>query len=130
MGVQTNHFCCLRYGIKCLSKIEQEFETGLKTRAKGYNKDYPGQMLHVDAKRLPLLKGESVLGRREYLFMAIDDFSRELYGAILPDKTKESGQDLPGTGLGGMFVYDRAVLQRQREGVSGRSGSRIQLTRD
>jgi transposase InsO family protein len=49
-------------------------------------------MLHMDTKRLPLLKGESAFGRREYLFVAIDDFSRELYAAILPDKTQASAK--------------------------------------
>jgi transposase InsO family protein len=49
-------------------------------------------MLHGDTKRLPLLKRESTFGRREYLFIAIDDFSRELYAAILPDKTQNSAK--------------------------------------
>jgi transposase InsO family protein len=44
-------------------------------------------------KRLPLVKGESSLGRREYLFVAIDDFSRELYAAILPEKTQNSSKE-------------------------------------
>ena len=47
-------------------------------------------MIHVDTKRLPLLKGQVATDRREYLFVAIDDFSRELYAAILPDKTADS----------------------------------------
>lgn len=88
----NKRFCCLKYGIKRLSKIEKEIESRLKTQAKRYNKDYPGQMLHVDTKRLPLLKGESTFGRREYLFVGIDDFSRELYAAILPDKTQDSAK--------------------------------------
>lgn len=49
-------------------------------------------MLHGDTKRLPLLEGETAFGRREYLFVAIDDFSRELYAAILPDKTQNSSR--------------------------------------
>ena len=88
----NKRFCCLKYGIKRLSKIKREIEARLKARAKRYNKDYPGQMLHVDTKRLPLLTGESAFGRREYLFVAIDDFSRELYAAILPDKTQNSAK--------------------------------------
>ena len=58
-----------------------------------YNKKYPGEMFHMDTKRLPLLKGETKEGRREYLFVGIDDFSRELYVAILPDKTQESSKN-------------------------------------
>ncbi len=88
----NRRFCCLKYGIKRLSKIEEVIEARLKKQAKRYNKDYPGQMLHGDTKRLPLLTGESAFGRREYLFVAIDDFSRELYAAILPDKTQSSAR--------------------------------------
>ena len=88
----NKRFCCLKYGIKRLSKIEKELEARLKKQAKRYNKDYPGQMLHGDTKRLPLLEGQKSLDRREYLFVAIDDFSRDLYAAILPDKTQISAK--------------------------------------
>jgi len=37
---------------------------------------------------LPLLEGQSAQAQRDYLFIAIDDFSRELFAAILPDKTQ------------------------------------------
>ena len=89
----NKRFRCLKYGIKRLSKIEKAIESRLKSQARRYNKDYPGQMVHVDTKRLPLLKGESAFGRREYLFVAIDDFSREFYVAILPDKTSNSAKE-------------------------------------
>lgn len=49
-------------------------------------------MIHFDTKRLPLLKGESPKENHEYLFVAIDDFSRELFAAILPDKTQYSSE--------------------------------------
>jgi len=39
---------------------------------------------------LPLLKGETPFNKPEHLFVAIDDFSRELYAAILSDKTQYS----------------------------------------
>jgi len=41
----NKRFCCLKYGIKRLSKIEEAIEARLKVQAKRYNKDYPGQML-------------------------------------------------------------------------------------
>lgn len=88
----NKRFRCLQYGIKRLAKIEAQLEAKLKREAKRYNKDYPGQMLHGDTKRLPMLQGDSALARREYLFVAIDDFSRELYAAILPDKTQLSSK--------------------------------------
>ena len=43
-------------------------------------------MAHVDTKWLPLLKGALKTDRREYLFVQIDDFSRELYAGIYDDK--------------------------------------------
>jgi transposase InsO family protein len=49
-------------------------------------------MLHVDTKRLPLLEGESPKNTREYLFVGIDDYSRELYVSIQPDKTQYSSE--------------------------------------
>ena len=88
----NKRFRCLQYGIKRLAKVEAALEAQRKREAKRYNKDYPGQMLHGDTKRLPLLEGQKSLERREYLFVAIDDFSRELYAAILPDKTQLSAR--------------------------------------
>ena len=40
------------------------------------------EMVHVDTKRLPLLKGQKSNDAREYLFVGIDDFSRKLYAAM------------------------------------------------
>ena len=88
----NKRFRCLKYGIKRLAKIEKQIEEKLKREARRYNKDYPGQMIHGDTKRLPLLKGQSTFNKREYLFVAIDDFSRELFAAILPDKTQYSAK--------------------------------------
>ncbi len=85
-------FRCLKYGIRRLAKIEKEVEERLKRQAKRYNKDYPGQMIHGDTKRLPLIEGQKAKEKREYLFVAIDDFSRELFAAILPDKTQHSAK--------------------------------------
>lgn len=88
----NKRFRCLEYGLKRLSKIERKLEEKLKKQAKRYNKKYPGEMIHFDTKRLPLLKGESPTLNHEYLFVAIDDFSRELFVAILPDKTQYSSE--------------------------------------
>ena len=83
---------CLQYGIKRLATVEAQHEATRKSQAKRYHKDYPGQMLHGDTKRLPLLEGQKTTERREYLFVAIDDFSRQLSAAILPDKTQFSAR--------------------------------------
>lgn len=86
----NKRFRCIEYGLKRLSKVEAELEKKLKAKAMRYNKKYPGEMIHADTTRLPLLKGESPFNKPERLFVAIDDFSRELYAAILPDKTQYS----------------------------------------
>jgi transposase InsO family protein len=83
-------FKTIQYGLKRLAKVEQSIQERLKREAKRYNKSYPGELVHFDTKRLPLLNGQSPTQPREYLFVAIDDFSRELYAAILPDKTQNS----------------------------------------
>lgn len=88
----NKRFRCLQYGLKRLSKIEKQIEEKLKKQANRYNKKYPGEMLHFDTKRLPLLKGETPKATREYLFVGIDDFSRELFAGILPDKTQYSSE--------------------------------------
>jgi transposase InsO family protein len=88
----NQRFRSLKYGIRRLAKVEKEIEERLKRQARRYNKDYPGQMFHGDTKGLPYLTGESKRERREYLFIAVDDYSRELYAAILPDKTQESAK--------------------------------------
>ena len=80
----------IQYGLKRLAKIELSIQARLKREAQRYNKSYPGEMVHVDTKRLPLIKGQNNTQPREYLFIAIDDYSRELYAAILPDKTQFS----------------------------------------
>lgn len=89
---ENKRFRCIEYGLKRLSKVEKNIEEKLKKQAKRYNKEYPGEMLHFDTKRLPLLTGETPKETHEYLFVAIDDFSRELFAVILPDKTQYSGE--------------------------------------
>lgn len=86
----NKRYACLEYGCKRLAKIEKKLEEKLKQQARRYNKQYPGELIHFDTKRLPLLAGEEKTNLREYLFVAIDDYSRELYAAILPDKSQHS----------------------------------------
>lgn len=86
----NQRFRTVRYGLKRLAKVEQAVQDKLKRAARRYNKAYPGELVHFDTKRLPLLKGQSATPPREYLFVAIDDFSRELYADILPDKSQDS----------------------------------------
>lgn len=88
----NDRYRSLKYGLKRLAKVERYLEEKLKREAKRYNKSYPGELIHFDSKRLPLLKGEDQALPREYLFVAIDDYSRELYAGIFPDKTQYSAE--------------------------------------
>lgn len=86
----NKRFRCVKYGIKRLVKIEKKIEEKLRKKARRYEKKYPGELVHFDTKRLPLLKSESPNSPREHLFVAIDDFSRELFAGIFPDKSQFS----------------------------------------
>ena len=70
----NKRFRCLEYGFKRLAKIEKQIEEKKKRQARRYNKEYPGEMIHFDTKRLPLITGESSRKTREYLFVGIDEF--------------------------------------------------------
>ncbi len=80
----------MKFGLKRLAKVEKKLEEKRKQEAGRYNKSCPGELVHFDTKRLPLLKDEDTSRPREYLFVAIDDFSRELYAGIYLDKTQYS----------------------------------------
>lgn len=89
----NKRYQCLEYGLKRLGKIEQSLQDKLARQARRYEKDYPGELLHMDTKRLPLLTGETKRDRHEYLFVGIDDYSRDLYVGIYPDKSMASSSD-------------------------------------
>lgn len=83
----------LFYGLRKLTKTELAIAGRVARklhRLNRYEKSIPGEMVHADTKRLPLMRGEAAVQPREYLFVAIDDFSRTLYADILPDKTSYS----------------------------------------
>ena len=86
----NKRYQCLKYGIKRLAKVGVALEKKLKTQALRYHKDYPGEMMHSDNMELPMLEGERLTDKPETLYVAIDDFSRELYAAITPDRTQYS----------------------------------------
>ncbi len=86
----NTRFLQAKYGMKRLAKVEATVEAKKKALARRYNKDYPGEMLHFDTKRLPLLKGERKHSPRDDMFVGIDDCSRELYAGIFPDKTQRA----------------------------------------
>lgn len=89
----NQRFRCLEYGMKRLAKVEAELEKKLKQRAVRYNKSYPGEMIHADTVLLPRIDPENPREPREYLFVAVDDFSRELYAALFVNKTQDSAAE-------------------------------------
>lgn len=78
------------YALRHLSRTEKKVKARLAKRARRYEKDYPGEMVHFDSKKMPRIPGENYWVKREWLFVAIDDYSRYLFADILPNKTKES----------------------------------------
>ena len=78
------------YGLRKLSRTERILAKKLERRERRlrrYEKQEPGELVHFDTKKLPVMLGESMRQPREYLHVAIDDFSRMLCADILPDKT-------------------------------------------
>lgn len=87
---ENKRYRTVTWGFRRLSKTEYALAKKLLAREKRnrrYEKAVPGEMIHLDTKRLPLLLGEAAIQPREYLFVAIDDHSRFAFADILPDKT-------------------------------------------
>lgn len=81
------------FGLRHLAKTERKLAAKLarkEHRLKRYEKSEPGELVHFDTKKLPLLLGEAIIQPREYLHVAIDDYSRWVYADIMPDKTSYS----------------------------------------
>lgn len=90
---ENKRFRTVTWGLKRLQKTEQWLRLKAEKRARRqnrYEKDLPGELVHFDTKRLPLIRGEGLTEKREYLFVAVDDHSRWLFADILPDKTAHS----------------------------------------
>ena len=54
----NDRYRSLKYELKRLAKVEHDLEEKRKREARRYNKSYPGELVHFDTKRLPLIKGE------------------------------------------------------------------------
>lgn len=89
----NNRYRDVYYGLRHLSLTEKKLAKEIakrEHRLKRYEKSMPGEMVHMDTKKLPLMPGEAIIQPREYLFVAIDDYSRWIYADIFPDKTSYS----------------------------------------
>lgn len=90
--LSVNHrFRTIEYGLKRLNVIEKKLQKRIdRLSIKRYEKSNPGEMIHFDTKRLPLLYGEAIRDRREHLHVAVDDYSRYLIADIFSDKGQYS----------------------------------------
>jgi len=88
----NERFRCLEYWFKRLAKVEKKILEKKNKEAKRYNKEYPWEMLHMDTKKLPYIKWDTNKSK-EYLFVWIDDYSRELYACVMDDKTQISSTE-------------------------------------
>lgn len=90
---ENQRYRTIQSGLRRLEKTRSYLQWKAERRARRsvrYEKTFPGEMIHVDTKRLPLLRGEGVRDKREHLFVAIDDYSRTLFADIFPDKSSYS----------------------------------------
>lgn len=79
----------LSYGLKKLNKIEKRISIKLAKRKNRYEKNYPGEMVHFDTKKLRRTRKCNRSWKSECLFIAIDDYSRYLVADILPTRDQE-----------------------------------------
>jgi transposase len=90
-----------RFGVARLSHLDRATGAALRERPQSYERDQPGELVHVDIKKLgniPAGGGHKVLGRAagkrnrkrgvgySYLHNAVDDHSRLAYSEIHPDE--------------------------------------------
>lgn len=88
---------CKRLGLSRLKNLDE------RPPAVRYEKDAPGDMIHIDIKKLGRIHGvgHRITGDRtgqsnkrgtgwEYLHLAVDDHSRLAYSEVLPDETRKS----------------------------------------
>lgn len=87
----NDRYRTIEYGLKKLAKTAIRIQKRIDRESiRRYEKDSPGELVHFDTKRLPLISGEAKLDKREHLHVAIDDYSRYLIADIFPDKGQYS----------------------------------------
>lgn len=80
----------LSSGLKYIETISVKIQKKVERKRMLYTREHLGELIHIDTKKLPRLTGETALDGKEYLYVAIDDCSRWVYAAVMPDKTDES----------------------------------------
>ena len=105
-----------RAGLSRLSDL------GPKEDVQRYEREAPGELLHIDIKRLGRFDkvGHRITGDRtqrarnvgwEYVFVAVDDHSRIAFTQVYPDETKESAASFLRASVG-YFAGLRVPIQR------------------
>lgn len=105
-----------RAGLSRLSDL------GPKEDVQRYEREAPGELLHIDIKRLGRFDkvGHRITGDRtqrardigwDYVFVAVDDHSRTAFTQIYPDETKESAESFLRASVG-YFAALRVPVQR------------------
>lgn len=86
----VNHrFRSLEYWLKRLAKVEAKVLKRKNEEAKRYFKNYPGELFHMDWKKLSAIKWDTDKSK-EYIIVWIDHYSCEWYAIITEDKTQIS----------------------------------------
>ena len=102
--------------LKRLEKLEDKIERKLNRVRIRYVKDHPGELVHIDTKKLPTLTGETAASGKEYLYVAVDDATRYLYAAVMPDKTDETaGEFLEEVLSTSPFVIEAVMTDNGKE---------------
>lgn len=79
------------FGLKKLSVAQKTICGKLAKKAFLYEKNYPGEMVHIDSKTVAVrTKTQAELSRKECLFVLIDDYSRYLFADIVPRKNMDN----------------------------------------
>lgn len=84
----------IEYGLRRLSWVEKQLTVKIakqQKRLKRYERQSPGELVHGDTKRLPMIakpnRFRQALVKSQVLYVAIDDYSRFLLADLLPDRT-------------------------------------------
>lgn len=72
-----------------------------------YEKSYPGELVHIDVKRLPAVSGNK---KWEFQFSAVDDYSREAFSLIFDKETTSNATLFLEEALRAFSYPIRAVL--------------------
>lgn len=80
-------------GLRKLTEVEARINRRINRDRMRYVREHPGELVHIDTKKMPALEGETASDGKEYLYVAVDDATRYLYAAVMGDKTDDSAHD-------------------------------------